>query len=158
MAAEGRFVEPEPGEGEAAHAVGFVERAEEDLGAVGQCQALLGFVPGVAAVVAKKLVEEGEEGSLGGVAEHGIRWRADQAEAARVVERPGEGAQGSGGGFARADAADVEAEAGVGGEEGGLDGIEGPAGEEGGAGWWRCDVRFIGVHVVHEISPFRAGD
>jgi hypothetical protein len=65
-----------------------------------------------------------------------------------VVEREGERAQGSGGGFARADAADIEAEAGVAGEEGGLDGIEGPAGEEGGAGWWWCDVRFTLVFML----------
>jgi hypothetical protein len=155
--AEGRFVEPEPGEGEAARAIGVVEGAEEDLGAVGQGEALLGFVVGVAAVV-KKPVEEGEKGALGGVAQHGVGERADQAEAAGVVERPGERAQRSGRGFAHADAADIEAEAGVAGEEGGLDGVEGPAGEEGGARWWGCVVGFVCVDVCHEIRPFVMGD
>src|SRR5579859_3509243 len=107
IAGEGRFVEPEPGEIEAAHGIGSIQGAKEDLGAAGERQMAGGLVIGGDEAGWQDL----KEGALGRVVKHGIGGRADKPQRARIFERAQDRANGSGGGLAGADAAHIEREA-----------------------------------------------
>src|SRR5690242_78302 len=123
VAGERGFVEPEPGEVEAAGVIGVFYGAEEHFAAVGEGEAPLGFEVGGD----EPAREELEEGAGGGVAEHGLSGGGDEAEGAGLAMHAQDGAGGAGGGLAGADAADEEAETSGGVGEPPLDGAEGPA-------------------------------